>query len=204
MLNLIERYNRSRVDRDSGFTLVELIVAMIVLSIIAAMLATFMLSAMRNSSKSLAQRKAIEQANDTIVKFQEDLRQTKAPGREHFKAGDTQGLGALLLPTADEDDGTVTDDAVLAAQDILIATSTHLRVVADATSEPEGVADTYELECVDYRAEAKGDKRVLYRTIMDYEPFKGAGTQSRCIPGQLDGQSPALKEKLLENEIKQP
>lgn len=134
-------------DEERAFTLVEMIVAMIVLALVMAVIGTALVATFRGGNKSLNERRAMQQVNQTVTKVRSDVARAKAAGRDEGNFTDTGALSKALLAASPPSsifsrrDGTT--GAQIFVDDIVVATPNRLMVRADVLP----LAGT---ECVEY------------------------------------------------------
>jgi prepilin-type N-terminal cleavage/methylation domain-containing protein len=147
--------------RDSAFTLIEMLVAMVLLSIVIAVALGFIVNGFSGSNKSLNERRAIQQANRTMASLEQVMRSTKSPDRDEAVLPDTNALSqALLSGTAPvgKRSATATGQVTLDVNDIVYADSSRLVVRSD-------VLPRAGVECVEYEVRTVAGRRTLFRNV---------------------------------------
>lgn len=146
--------------REQGFTLIETIVAMVVLSIVLLGGATMLVNGFAGSNKSLNERRAIQQVDRTKQSLQNTLRAAKSPDREESVLADTQALsGALLAGTPVQGRRSAGGPQVtLDVNDLVYADSNRFIVRSD-------VLPRAGVECVEYVVVTSGSERSLVRNV---------------------------------------
>ncbi len=175
-------------QRDPGFTLVELVVAMVLLSIVLVVAGTVIFNGFAGSNKSINERRAIQQAKRTMSSLEATIRATKSPDRDEAIIPDTNTLSSALLsetpPTVQGRRSATGPQVTLDVDDILYADSSRLVVRSDVLPQP-GV------ECVEYLVQTTGSDRKLIRNMWLGSPL---GTAPTPCPA---GTAPFLQETLI-------
>ena len=153
--------------KDGAFTLVEMIVAMVVLSIVLAAGAMMIVNGFASTGKSINERRAIQESNRTLSSFESAIRATKSPDRDESIITDTQALSKALLNPSGQVTGSRTPNGpklVLDPNDIVYADSARLVVRADVLTRP-GV------ECVEFLVRTSGANKTLVRNVWPGAPL---------------------------------
>ncbi len=189
---------------DSGFSLAELIVAMVLTGIFLAIVGTVVIDAMQNARDSSAERRAIVDAANAGQQMGDDLRKSRSPDREAID--DPEVLRQMLMnpdtytpPTQVVDGQTVEIDP----RDIVYASGTRVEFRSD-------VLPAAGVECVAYWVGAlpgKSNKRALVRDVTKYVPMPSPrpavppADAGRCQ--SVTDATPAMERTILLEEVGQ-
>lgn len=113
---------------ESGFTLIELVVAIILMSIMAAALTTVLVGAFNSSGRSSARAKAQRAAVGATNLMQDDLRAAHAKDRNPVNVRNQDTLRDMLMF-----DGAAPNVDI---HDVTAASGTSFTIEADLTSSP--------------------------------------------------------------------
>lgn len=157
---MLTRVDRAASDPHAGFTLVEVIVAMILLSIVLVVAASVIVNGFAGSSKSLNERRAIQQVDRTMTSLDSALRSAKSSDRDEAIVPDAGSLSSALLAGAPLSGRRTAGgpQVTLDVNDILYADGTRIIVRSDVLPRP-GV------ECVEYEVRVTGTNRSLIRNV---------------------------------------
>ncbi len=148
-------------NRESAFTLIEMLIAMVLVSGLLVIASTLLVRSFGESGRSQQERKAMQSVRDTTAKFGNDLRVARAPDRNPAYVGNGNELGSALL--ADQElqlklPGGTTQ--TLDVRDVVEATSRSFAFRADV-NPAAGV------ECVRYAVDEVGGPFV--REVRTYD-----------------------------------
>lgn len=147
---------RATNNRESGQSLIELIVAMVLIAIVGGMAMTFLTDAFSTQESANSSQKVQAIAADAAEQLGNDLRQAYSEDRGPDKVADLDTLRRGIVRGV-----TIRDvgGAELDVRDIVIAKSNHLMFRADVIASNKGV------ECVEYdaRSVTAGLLRVVYK-----------------------------------------
>jgi prepilin-type N-terminal cleavage/methylation domain-containing protein len=176
----------TRRAQQHGFTLIEVIVAMVILAIVLSVGGMMIVNGFAGTSKSINERRAIQEANRTMSSFESAIRSTKSPDRDETIISDTQALSQSLL-AGKQVTGRRTPggpELVLDPNDIVYADASRLVVRADVLPR-SGV------ECVEFLVKPAGTKTSLVRNVWNGNP---AGSAPAACPA---AGAPAVTETLI-------
>jgi prepilin-type N-terminal cleavage/methylation domain-containing protein len=171
---------RAQARREAGFTLIEMLIAMILLASLLVVVSMVLMKTFGESGRAQQQRKAAQDMRTTMSQFGNDLRVARSPDRDPRFVGNGNDLGGALLadqPLKVQLPGQPTA-LQLDVRDIVEATSTSFMFRADAIV---GGA----VECVRYAVDPS--TRSLTRTVHNY-----IQASRSCDPTPIAGQTKVL------------
>jgi prepilin-type N-terminal cleavage/methylation domain-containing protein len=167
----------------SGFTTIELLVAITIAGIVMIGLGTLAIGGFSNSQKSEAERQAFDDITNVARSFSDDIGRSKSAQRSEDVVTDTTALSKALLqdePLKYTKDG---QEITVDVADILYATGQELHMRTDrdvldrATKLPgqDGLND-----CVLYYIDLSGGVARVIREVAAYVPPAGGQTRGTC------------------------
>jgi len=144
---------------EGAFTLIELIVAMVVMAIVISMIGTIVMSALRGSTDTRSGAVADATVQRATLMFTSDLSAAITEDRAQSKLRQPRVLreavvnGTLVQSSDPADGGRIAD-----IDDVRMATSREVQLIAD-------VAPVKGSECVTWRSRADAGRAVLERLI---------------------------------------
>ncbi|MBC7644367.1 MAG: type II secretion system protein [Thermoleophilia bacterium] len=179
----------TRLKSETGFTLVELLVAIVLLAIIGVVISTVLIGLYHSSTRTHTRARAMQTAVHATDSLQDNLRAAHARYRDaaHVRSADDL-RGALLFGEVPRD--ATVPGGVLDLHDIAKATPTELIFQSDVLTEASGVAVVP--ECVRWALDASG---ALVREIRSWSfqcQTLGAPRESAVMmpPNQQKGINP--------------
>jgi prepilin-type N-terminal cleavage/methylation domain-containing protein len=164
--------------RERGFTLIEMIVALVLCGIVLALMIGAVIGVFGSSNKSSANAKSQKATVAAVEQLTTDLRSARAPERSPRYVGSPDGLRDVLLRGA---------GPALHSQDLLDARAGRLLMYAEA------IASSPREECILWEVRSDG---ALQRTVYPFSPgctaVTGPGLQQReVMPAPPAGASAA-------------
>jgi type II secretory pathway pseudopilin PulG len=161
--------------REAGFTLVELIIALIFTLLVLAVASQVLIDSSTSNRRNQSTDTALSRATEMIESLGADLSSARSPERvpENVPTGDALRLWLL------EDDATIQANLYpeFDLRDVTVATKDELWVRVDAIPEPANVVPR--AECVGYRLDASGE---LFRIIYsNWTPCPGTGSPIESV-----------------------
>jgi prepilin-type N-terminal cleavage/methylation domain-containing protein len=158
-----------RTSAEDGFTLVELLVAMVLGAIVLALIVGAIIDMFGSSERSAMKSKAERSAVAAVEMLTSDLRAARAPEREPFYTGSADNLRNLILFQRDQG---------LLVHDIAVATPTRLAFYAELDNTSPRA------ECVVWAVQPNGSlRRTVYPFTSNCAGASGAARQdSEVMP----------------------
>jgi prepilin-type N-terminal cleavage/methylation domain-containing protein len=161
---------------DAGFTLIEMIVAMVLVAGLLATVSTMLVKSFGESDRAQAERTVADSTRRTFESFSNDIRSAQTPDRNPAYVGNAEDLGdALLQPTTTKlsmqmpgQPGVTTLDV----RDVVEATNSSFAFRSDAVPAIPGV------ECVRYWVQPT--TRSFVRSVLRYQPAAAPGAFGTC------------------------
>lgn len=172
-----------RIGSQDGFTLVELIVAMVLVAGLLAVVSSVLMKTFAESGRSRQERKVVEDVRKTFDTFANDIRKAKTPDRDPQYVGNAGELSEALLQPEDHTKRLSiilpgqSSPTTLDVRDVVEATATSFAFRTDAV--PGGG-----VECVRYWV---NPERAFVRSVLNYVPASRA----------CDGTNPISQEVLV-------
>lgn len=154
--------------REAGFTLPEMIVAMVLGTMALTTTSTIFVTLMQGSSKASATVRASQRSADTIDQFGTDLRSARSPDRSPANIANNDSLRSWLLGT--------TQLPTLDLLDISYADANQIWFRSDVVPEANNAVPA--AECVGYHLDSQG--RLLRSVYSDWRACPG-NTGTNCI-----------------------
>ena len=130
-------------SNEDGFTLIELVIAMVLVSILLVVFASVLIKVFSGSSKAISERGVIDNVSNTMTMFSGDLRAAASPDRTEGLVPDQTQLSKALLQGAPVRGVLRNTTVTLDPRDVLEATATSFMMRSD-------VLPTAGVECVYY------------------------------------------------------
>jgi prepilin-type N-terminal cleavage/methylation domain-containing protein len=158
---------RSVTRGEAGFTLIEMMIAMVLVAGLMIVISTVLTKTFGESGRAQQERKAAQDMRSTMGQFGNDLRVARSPDRDPRYVGNGNDLGGALLaskPLQVQLPGAAAP-TTLDVRDVVEATSTSFAFRAD-------VLPNAGVECVRYAVDTQ--TRQLVRTVLSYNPVAHA------------------------------
>lgn len=126
-------------DRVAGFTLIELVVAMVLMGAVGLLITRTLMGGLETSQKSISTQQALQRANAAIDLMASDIRSARAPDRDLLRTS-SDVRDALAYPAS-----VPSQSGPLDVRDLVHAEPNELWMRTDAVRELSGVQRA---ECV--------------------------------------------------------